>query len=176
MDIEQLRERLEANLRPFGFDEVHNNLSADIQIVVKTPFTLLNGLFGGRGLVVVAQVPETIQDAAMLAGFARRVRRSVNEKFLSFPYYKSMHTFLVLLCPHSLFSSAAGAESRLKDRTGLHLNLVQGVVVVDSETSTFRSDYTRPAQHKREFDAVIRAIEESQTRAIHQDREKPVVE
>ena len=50
----------------------------------------------------------------------------------------------------------------LKDRTGLHMNIVKGVILVDAETRAVTGDYTRPAQHKREYDAVLSAT----TRAL----------
>lgn len=58
---------------------------------------------------------------------------------------------------HGLFAACSGVASELKDRSGLHMNIVQGVILVDAETREVTGDYTRPAQHKREYEAVLSA-------------------
>ena len=69
-----------------------------------------------------------------------------------------MHSFLILICQHDLFEKSRGIENKLKDKTGLHLNLIQGVLLIDSETFDVISDYTRPAQHKAEFMSILETV------------------
>jgi hypothetical protein len=82
---------------------------------------------------------------------------------VGFAAYKSSYSFVVLVCPHQLFESCPGVASQLKDRTGLHTNIIQGVILVDGETGAVTGDYTRPAQHKGEYDAVLSAVQRAAT-------------
>ncbi len=140
MDWQRAVDQLRPALMPLGFEEFRADFASDTGIVaiINKRFTALNGLFGGRGLVAVAVVPERILDAGGLRDFVRGVRRTINREYVSFPFHKSMHSFMVLFCPHSLFSATPGVESSLKDRTGLHFNLVQGVVCIDRQTGDVR--------------------------------------
>jgi hypothetical protein len=147
------------DLSEFQFDERHDDVSDSIAGVVKKPWNGWRRVFGGHGIAVVAVVPESVADCAGLNTFFGELRREVNDRFVGFAAYKSSYSFIVLVCPHRLFEACAGISSQLKDRTGLHTNIVQGVILVDSENGAVTGDYTRPAQHKGEYDAVVSAMQ-----------------
>lgn len=146
-------------LSELKFDERHDDVSDRIAGVIKKPWNGWRRVFGGHGIAAVAVVPESVGDCTGLKTFFSMVRREINERYVGFAAYKSSYSFVVLVCAHHLFEACPGIPSRLKDRTGLHTNIIQGVILVDAETGAVTADYTRPAQHKDEYDAVVSATE-----------------
>ena len=144
-------------LSQFKFRERHENVTSNIVGVVKKSWNPLHRVFGGHGISAVVVVPESVTDRAGLKAFFQDVRKEINSRLVGFAAYKSSHSFIVLVCPHNLFKACSDVTSELKDRTGLHMNIIQGVILVDSETREVTGDYTRPAQHKREYEAVLSA-------------------
>ena len=145
------------NMSQYKFCERHDDVTENITGIVKKSWHLLRRVFGGHGIVAVIIVPESITDRESLKSFFVDIRREINSKFVGFAAYKSSHSFVVLVCPHNLFTSSSMIASELKDRTGLHMNIIKGVILVDSQTKEITGDYTRPGQHKREYDAVLSA-------------------
>ena len=143
----------------FGFSQRHTDVQGEARLagVVGKAWNPFRRIFGGHGLVAVAAIPEDIPSPDRLVAFFSAVRKTMNAQFVGFAAYKSTHSFVVLLCPHALFPSVREMPSKLKDRSGLHLNIIQGVILVDAETREVVGDYTRPAQHKREYEAVLSA-------------------
>jgi hypothetical protein len=139
------------------FGERHDDVTSTVAGVVKKPWNGWRRVFGGHGIVAVAAVPGSVADCAGLRTLFGKVRREINDRFVGFAAYKSSYSFVVLVCPHHLFDACPGIASQLKDRTGLHSNIIQGVILVDAETGAVTGDYTRPAQHKGEYDAVVSA-------------------
>lgn len=147
------------DLSELSFGERHEDVTDRIAGVVKKPWNGWRRVFGGHGIVAVAVVPESVGGCTGLKTFFSLVRREINDRYVGFAAYKSSYSFVVLVCPHHLFEACTGIASRLKDRTGLHTNIVQGVILVDAETGAVTGDYTRPAQHKDEYDAVVAATQ-----------------
>jgi hypothetical protein len=148
---------LAQDLSQFKFDERHDNVTGNIVGLVKKSWSPLRRVFGGHGITAVILITESVTDRAGLKAFFQDIRRDINTRFVGFAAYKSSHSFIVLVCPHSLFMACSGIASELKDRSGLHMNIIQGVILVDDETKEVIGDYTRPALHKREYEAVLSA-------------------
>ncbi len=146
-------------LGQFKFTEAHNNVTKDIVTVLKKSWNPLRRFVGGHGIAATVVVPPSVTDRAGLKTFFQGIRKEINSRFVGFGAYKSSHSFIVLVCPHSVFATCSGVASELKDRSGLHMNIIQGVILVDCETREVTGDYTRPAQHKREYQAVLSATE-----------------
>lgn len=151
------------DLSELQFGERHDDVTDSVAGVVKKQWNPWRRVFGGHGIAAVAVVPESIGDCAELKTFVGMVRREINDRYVGFAAYKSSHSFIVLVCPHRLFEACDDIASRLKDRTGLHTNIIQGVILADGETGAVTGDYTRPAQHKREYDAVLSATRRAAT-------------
>ena len=153
----QITDAVAQELSQYKFGERHDDVTENIVGIVKKSWNPLRRVFGGHGIAAVVAVPDTITDGAKLKAFFQDIRREINSRFVGFAAYKSSHSFIVLVCPHNLFTSSSGIASELKDRSGLHMNIIQGVILADSETKEVTGDYTRPAQHKREYEAVLSA-------------------
>jgi len=151
------------DLSQFKFCERYDDVTDNIVGIVKKARKPLNRLFGGHGIVAVAVVPESVTSRAALKEFFQETRNGINSRFVGSAAYKSAHSFVVLLCPHTLFLACSGIASELKDRSGLHTNIIQGVVLVDADTRDVTGDYTRPAQNKREYNAVLSAVSRAVT-------------
>lgn len=154
---ENIVDAVAQELSQFGFDQRHANVTDDIAGLVKKPPNFLQRIFGGHGMAAVVVVPESVTGREELKVFFRKMRKDLNSRFVGFAAYKSAHSFIVLLCSGNLFATCSDMASKLKDRTGLHKNIIQGVILVDTETREVTGDYTRPAQHKREYEAVLSA-------------------
>lgn len=155
--VKKIVDSVAREMSQFKFAERHDNVSSDIRGVVKKSWNPLRRVFGGHGIAAVVTVPTSVTDRSGLKTFFGSVRKDINSKFVGFAAYKSSHSFIVLVCGHSLLATCSGVASELKDRSGLHMNIVQGVILVDAETREVTGDYTRPAQHKREYEAVLSA-------------------
>ncbi len=145
-----------------SFGERYDNVSLEIVGVIKKSWNPFRRVLGGHGISVVVIVPALVTNRERLKTFFESVRKEINSRFVGFAAYKSSYSFIILICAHDLFTECSGMASRLKDKTGLHKNIVQGVILVDAETREVRGDYTRPSQHKREYDTVL----SSTTRAV----------
>lgn len=150
-------EAVAQDLSQYKFGERHDNVTGNIVGIIKKSWNPLRRVLGGHGISAVVVVPESLSDRAGLNAFFHDIRKEINSRFVGFAAYKSSHSFIVLLCPHSLFTACSGIASELKDRSGLHMNIIQGVILVDGETKEVTGDYTRPTQHKREYEAVLSA-------------------
>jgi hypothetical protein len=153
----QISDAVAHELSQYKFTERHNEVTENVVGIVKTSWSPLRRFFGGHGIAAVVAVPETIADAATLKVFHQGIRRKINSSFVGYGAYKSSYSFIVFVCPHSLFTVCSGIASELKDKSGLHMNIIQGVILVNSKTKEVAGDYTRPAQHKREYEAVLSA-------------------
>jgi hypothetical protein len=153
----QITDAVAQDLSQYEFGERHDDVSEHVVGIVKKSWNPLRRVFGGHGIAAVVAVPATTTDRAKLKTFFECIRREINSRFVGFAAFKSSHSFIVLVCPHDLFTSTSGIASEFKDRSGLHMNIIQGVILVDSETKEVTGDYTRPAQHKREYEAVLSA-------------------
>jgi len=141
----------------YDFRERYDKVGPDIAGVVKTPWKPLCRLFGGHGIVAVVTVPASVTGPESLRALVRDVRLELNSSFVGVGAYKSTYSFLVLLCPQNLLAASPGVASSLKDRTGLHRNIIQGVILVDLETREVTGDYSWPARHWRIYELVTRA-------------------
>lgn len=82
-------------------------------------------------------------DRTGLKAFFKDVRNEINSRFVGFAANKSSYSFIVLLCPHSLFTKCSGIASELRDSTAFHVNTIVGVIVVDSDTRQVTADFAR---------------------------------
>jgi len=155
-------EAVAQELSQFKFHERHDNVTDKIMGVIKKSWNPLRRVFGRHGISAVVIVSESVSDRAELKAFFQDIRKEINSRFVGFAAYKSSYSFIVLVCPHNLFTVCSGISSELKDKTGLHMNIIQGVILVDEETRELTGDYTRPALHKHEYEAVL----SSTTKAI----------
>ncbi len=160
----KITDALAQDLTKFKFSERHNNITDNIVGVVKKPKNPIRiGLgLGGHGISAVVTVPNSIVDQSGMKNFFQTIRNDINSKFVGAAAYKSAHSFIVLVCSHKLYTNCMGIASELKDKSGLHKNIIQGVILIDAETKDISGDYTRPAQNKREYDTVLSAA----TRAL----------
>jgi len=155
--VKKIVESVAREMAQFNFSERHNDIASSIAGVVKKSWNPLRRIFGGHGIAAVVVVPESVTDRVGLKVFFQGVRKEINSRFVGVAAYKSSYSFIVLLCPHNLFAACPEVASELKDRTGLHMNIIQGVILVNSDTREVTGDYTRPSLHKREYEAVLAA-------------------
>ncbi len=110
----------------------------DVQRIYKTERK--NGV---RTLCVVLDLPNDISDAKDLSIFFRKIRNSLTKKYAKFPYWKELGTFSIILCDNSNYERLKDKVYKLKDTSGLHMNVMLGTFLVNidkieySETKTW---------------------------------------
>ena len=70
------------------------------------------------------------------------LRRGLTSHFRGFPRPKRLGTCTVLLGGRKLCKALEPHKSRLIDQRGLHVNVMLGTVLVDTDTFSTRSDIT----------------------------------
>jgi len=101
-----------------------------------------NGKTSPKLVCAVASVPPDVTGVDEAAGFVRTLRRGLTSHFRGLPRPKRLGTCTVLLCGRELSKKLAAHKERLIDSRGLHVNVMLGTVLVDTETYTSRSDVT----------------------------------
>ena len=101
-----------------------------------------NGTTSPKLICAVASIPSDITDAKQVGDFMQTVRRGLTSHFRGFPRPKRLGTCTVLLGGRKLCKALEPHKARLIDQRGLHVNVMLGTVLVDTDTFTTRSDIT----------------------------------
>ncbi len=160
MDTEVAKKIVESvaqEMAQFKYNEQHNNVSDSIAGIIKKSWTPLRRAFGGHGIVAVVVVPEFVTNRIGLKAFFEDLRKEIDSRFVGLAAKRSSYSFIVLICPHKLFMACAGEAPELTDKTGLHVNIIKAIILVDSKTLQVTGDYCHPLWHKREYEAVFAA-------------------
>lgn len=87
--------------------------------------------FGVRTLCVVIDLPGDVSDAKDLSLFFHKIRSSLTKKYAKFPYWKELGTFSIILCNNSDYEKLKNEIDKLKDISGLHMNVMLGTFLVN---------------------------------------------
>ena len=101
-----------------------------------------NGNTTPRLICAIASIPPDITGAKQAANFMHTLRGALAGHFRGFPRPKRLGTCSVLLGGRKLFKALEPHKSKLIDQRGLHVNVMLGTVLVDTDTFTTRSDIT----------------------------------
>ena len=101
-----------------------------------------NGKTSPKLICAVASIPSGITNAKQAGDFMQTLRRGLTGHFRGFPRPKRLGTCTVLLGGQKLCKALEPHKARLIDQRGLHVNVMLGTVLVDTETFTTRSDIT----------------------------------
>jgi len=101
-----------------------------------------NGKASPKLICAVASIPSDITDAKHAGEFMQTLRRGLTSHFRGFPRPKRLGTCTVLLGGRKQCKALEPHKGRLIDQRGLHVNVMLGTVLVDTETFTTRSDIT----------------------------------
>ena len=136
----ELVEGLQSNLCDLGYTRVDQGRIGD---VVFEAVLTTNGRSSRKFACAVVRLPEEIHDVRQAAKFVGRIRRSLQKRYAGgFPWPKRLGTYTVLLGGRDLCERLRDREGLLVDTGGLHVNVMLGTVLVDTETLRTRSDNT----------------------------------
>lgn len=114
-----------SNKKFIDFDEsIENEMT--IHKIYKTERNL-----GVRTLCVVLDLPNNILDDKDLSIFFRKIRNLLTKKYAKFPYWKELGTFSVILCDNSNYERLKNKIDKMKDISGLHMNVMLGTFLVN---------------------------------------------
>ena len=148
---------LENELSQFSFNERHDNVTNNLVGIVKKKWNPLKRLSGDHGITAIISVPKTITSPNELKTFFKGIKSEIGSRFVPFGSYKSTYSFFVLICPHNLFISSPGIATKLKDKTGLKMNIIKGVILVDEETKDVTGSYSSFSLDKNKYDTILSA-------------------
>ena len=101
-----------------------------------------NGKTSPKLICAVASIPSGVTDAKQAVEFMQTLRRGLTSHFRGFPRPKRLGTCTVLLGGRKQCKALEPQKARLIDQRGMHINVMLGAVLVDTETFTTRSDIT----------------------------------
>jgi len=130
MEHGNLVESLRCNLAEYGYNEPTESLPIDdaaSQVLARPREWMV------RYVCVVVSTPSGCLSREQAEALFRRTRTSLTRRYTRFPYWKELGTYLVVLCSSPLFDELQANVSAFKDRTGLHMNVMLGTVLVDVE-------------------------------------------
>jgi hypothetical protein len=139
VNISELIDDLRQNLANCDFS---NYETIVIGQAVPTSVISTNGKRLPKLICTVASIPSEITTAKQASEFTQTLRRGLTSHFRGFPRPKRLGTCTVLLGGRKLCKSLEPHKSRLIDQRGLHVNVMLGTVLVDTDTFTTRSDVT----------------------------------
>ncbi len=124
---ENILTRDNSNKKFKDFDE---SIESDVRIhrIYKTERNL-----GVRTLCVVLDLPNDISDEKDLYIFFRKIRNSLTKKYAKFPYWKELGIISIILCDNSNYERLKNKINKLKDASGLHMNVMLGTFLVNIE-------------------------------------------
>ena len=99
-----------------------------------------NGTRCPKLICAIASIPSDVANAKQAADFMQTLRRGLTCHFRGFPRPKRLGTCTVLLGGRKLCKTLEPHKSRLIDQRGMHVNVMLGTVLVDTDTFTTRSD------------------------------------
>ena len=137
VNISELIGDLRQNLTGCDFS---NHESIVIGQAPPTSVISTNGKSLPKLICAVASIPSDITDAKQAASFMQTLRRGLTGHFRGFPRPKRLGTCSVLLGGRKACKALEPHKSQLIDQRGLHVNIMFGTVIIDTDTFTTRSD------------------------------------
>jgi hypothetical protein len=108
-----------------------------------------------RYLCGVFLLPDDCKTPTQLKKICGAIRRSLSERYARFPYWKELGTYLVLICGSELFQAMKNQMAEFKDNTGLHVNVMLGIVLVDKDECVCSSESSWGLYYSgKHFDAI----------------------
>ncbi len=130
-----------------------------------------------RYVCVVHEIPASVTNAAMLTDLFNQIRRQLFVQYARFPYWKELGTFLVLLCSHEQYEQLAIHAGKLKDRSGLHGNVMLGTILIDGENFQSSADTTWGLYYSgQHFVAITQTVQEWCKEQSANVRREPLVD
>ncbi|MDP6633898.1 MAG: hypothetical protein QGG42_03295 [Phycisphaerae bacterium] len=139
LNISELVTDLRDNLAECDFS---NHESIVIGQAPPTTIISTNGKRLPKLICAVASIPSDVTDVKQAADFMQALRRGLTSHFRGFPRPKRLGTCTVLLGGRKVCKALEPHKSRLIDQRGLHVNVMLGTVLVDTDKFTTRSDIT----------------------------------
>jgi hypothetical protein len=130
MGYQDLAESIRDNLAQYNYSEPCEAHSVEgvEGFVLATPRRWMT-----RYLCGVFTLPEGLDHPRQAKQFFEATRKSFTKRYVQFPYWKELGTYLVWICESDIFEAMEGGMTQLKDKTGLHMNVMLGTVLVDRQ-------------------------------------------
>ena len=139
LNLSELIGQLKRDLAECDFS---NHQSIIIGQSLTTNVISTNGRSLPKLICAVAAIPPDVTDAKQAANFMQTMRRGLTAHFRGFPRPKRLGTCTVLLGDRKTCKALEPHKSRLIDSRGLHVNVMLGTILIDTDTLTTRSDIT----------------------------------
>lgn len=130
MKHQDLVDSIRDNLTQYGYTEPCETLSIEgvDGVVLTTPRRWMV-----RYLCGVFALPDGYDTAEQAKKVFDAIRRNLTKRYVRFPYWKELGTYLVWICRSELFDGMQGRMAEFIDQTGFHMNVMLGTVLIDRE-------------------------------------------
>ena len=95
-----------------------------------------------RYLCGIFALPDGCHTPEQARSFFTTIREGLTELYARFPYWKELGTYLVWICDSELFDRMHGNVAQFTDKTGLHMNVMLGTVLVDRQNLVSSAEST----------------------------------
>lgn len=133
-DFADLLNSLENSLKKYNYVDFDNGKIGELSFlrIFKT-----RRMLGVRILCVVSKLPDNISSVSDFLDYFSSLRNTLTKKYAKFPYYKELGTYLIVLCTNETYNTLKTEINRFKDKTGFHMNVMLGTVLIDKDKSEF---------------------------------------
>jgi hypothetical protein len=145
------------NLAPYHYSEPPETLPfIEENVVIATPRRKLV-----RYVCVIMIIPDNCRTPEQATKLFEASRRALTKRYARFPWWKELGTYLVWICDTSLFEAMQSKMTYLKDKTGLHMNVMLGMILVDRQNLVSSSESTWGLYYSgKHFGAISATVNE----------------
>jgi len=137
-----------------------NHESIVIGQALPTTVISTNGNRAPQLICAVASIPDDLTDAKKVENFKKTMRKGLTSQFKGLPRPKRLGSCTILIGGHKACKALEQHKSRLIDQRGLHVNVMFGTIIVDTDTLTTRSDISWGLMDvAAEFSTIQSAVE-----------------
>lgn len=153
-----LLKAIHESLKPYRYTEREELQLRDVGsvqlVITKRRWTV-------RYVCAVLEAPQSLSTVDECRDLIQRLREGLAVQFARFPYFKELGTYVVLLCSQSVYQDLSQHLSAFYDRTGLHMNVILGLVLVDRDGFRISADATWGLFYSgKHFDAIERTAQQ----------------
>jgi hypothetical protein len=138
-NLNELVDELRQRLVKYDFK---NHQSTALGQAVQTDIISTNGKSFPKLICAVAPIPSDIASPGQAEDFKQTLRKGLTGLFRGLPRPRRLGSCTVLLGDHKACKALEPHKSLLIDRRGMHINVMFGTIIVDTDTFTTRSDIT----------------------------------
>jgi hypothetical protein len=147
---------IEENLEPYNYID-HQQIYIDKEIsavIIATP-----RLWATRYICIITDIPKNTENISDANIFFSKLRKKLISKYAKFPFFKELGSFNVVLCEEHIFRMLSKSLSSFVHKTGLHINVMLGIILINKNSFEFVFDSTWGLYYSRKhFKSILKGV------------------